>query len=156
MESPKENRKSVAFSEGATVVDCDGKLRHESVNGAAKEPTAESHAPNGDTKPSDPTDEVTDLFKGAKKKKSSKPKTDGATSAPPAADAEFDPTQVKKKKKKKAPAEGVDDFEAKLAKLDLEGEGAAETEKVEEPELVGGDFELGTGVWNSKETKPIK
>lgn len=181
MSSPKDHRKSVAFSEGATVVDSDGEVRHEQVNGATKEPSAESHSTstdslsgrrghlslqytaNGDAKSSDqPVDEVTDLFKSlGKKKKSKKPKEESAVAedeAAPAADAEFDPTALKKKKKKKPTKAETDDFEAQLAKRGVGAEAEAETngEKVAEPEVVDGDMDVGTGIWSHDETRAIR
>lgn len=44
MSATKEHRKSVAFSEGATIVDADGEVSQEKVNGVAKVPSAESHS----------------------------------------------------------------------------------------------------------------
>ena len=178
MSSPKE-RKSVSFNEGATVVDSNGDVSQEQVNGKAKVPSAESHsgedadhfdlslclppAANGGTATSDPAvDEVNELFKGlGKKKKSKKPKDDAAeegddASAAPAADGEFDPSALKKKKKKKVPKE-TDDFEAQLAKRGVGAEGEAEAAPADkEEELVDGDMDIGTGIWQHDETRPIR
>jgi hypothetical protein len=98
-ESPTERkpRKSVAFSEGATIVDSDGNVT-ESADMTGGKTSAESHTA-GDKE----VDELNDMFKDLakkKKKKSSKPKEgeeDGA-----AADGEFDPSALLKKKKKKS------------------------------------------------------
>ena len=174
MSSPKEPRKSVAFSEGATAVDQNGEVSHEQINGGAKEPSAEAHststilAPevsserrspylvNGNPTLSDPAvDEVSELFKGLGKKKKKKPVA-ATDDAAPAADTEFDPTAIKKKKKKAKP-ETTDDFEAQLAKRGVGAEGEAETngEKTAEPELVDGDMDAGTGVCQHDEIRAI-
>ena len=162
------------------MVDTDGQVTE--VNGTSDKTSAESHsgscypAPccslmysqsiaNGvDEELKDPAvDEVTDLFKGlAKKKKSSKkPKeesADGDEEATPAADSEFDPTALKKKKKKKpAKAADTDDFEAKLAEAGVNEGGEADGEAA--PAKEGdqdGDMELGTGIWQHDETKPVR
>ncbi|ORY14934.1 domain found in IF2B/IF5-domain-containing protein [Clohesyomyces aquaticus] len=147
----RKPRKSVAFSEGATIVDSDGQVTESSEMNGRKN-SAESHAA-GDAEKE--VDEVTDMFKDLakkKKKKSSKPK-EGEEEAV-AADGEFDPSALKKKKKKKAPKADADDFEAKLAAVqgeaDAEGEAAAAPEPVEE-----GDLIKGTGIWQHSSTQPI-
>ena len=178
----RPERKSVSFSEEATVVDTNGKVTE--VNGTSEKTSAESHSAGptsfqssysirsdsqfiantteGDSK--DPAvDEVTDLFKGlAKKKKSSKkPKEESAEDgeeATPAADSEFDPTALKKKKKKKpAKAADSDDFEAKLAEAGVNEDGEANGDMVSGKEDdQDGDMDAGTGVWSHDEIKPIK
>ncbi|KAI4182176.1 MAG: hypothetical protein L6R41_006145 [Letrouitia leprolyta] len=163
-ESARSPRKSVAFSEGTTVVDGNGDVTK--FNGHTRKTSAENHtlaSPDSPATEDKAVDEVTDLFKGlAKKKKSKKPKeaeaTEGGDDAPPAADGEFDATTLKKKKKKKTPkTTGGDDFEAKLAEAGLgdEGEGAAATPPVQEAPVEEGDFEKGTGIWAHDATQPI-
>ncbi|KAF1993078.1 hypothetical protein P154DRAFT_451208 [Amniculicola lignicola CBS 123094] len=149
-ESPTERkpRKSVAFSEGATIVDTDGQVT-ESTEMNGRKTSAESHAADADKD----VDEVTDMFKDLtkkKKKKSSKTKEGEEEGA--AADGEFDPSALKKKKKKKAPKADTDDFEARLAEAagdKTEGD-AASAEPVEE-----GDMMKGTGLWQHDKTAPI-
>lgn len=116
-ESPTERkpRKSVAFSEGATIVDSDGQVTESTeVNGGKN--SAESHATGmracteyceecaltrgtGDKE----VDEVTDMFANLakkKKKKSSKSKDEDEA---PADDGDVDLSTLKKKKKSKKP-----------------------------------------------------
>ncbi|KAK4697749.1 translation initiation factor 2 subunit 2, partial [Lecanoromycetidae sp. Uapishka_2] len=157
------HRKSVAFSEGTTVVDENGAVTE--VNGTSAKTSAESHTAKTKQDPADPAvDEVSELFKGLgkKKKSSKKPKdeaADGADEATPAADGEFDPTALKKKKKKKVakPAE-TDDFEAKLAEAGVNENGDAhdETPAAAEEDVVEGDMIAGTGIWSHDEEKPIR
>ncbi|MCJ1393314.1 hypothetical protein MMC18_006186 [Xylographa bjoerkii] len=181
----RKARKSVAFSEGTTIVDSNGDITE--MNGTSDRTTAESHstrkfqdptrtplaqwradwentAPPTDTPTTDKdVDEVTDLFKGlAKKKKSKKPKeeeaADGGDDAAPAADGEFDPSALKKKKKKKktTKATDVDDFDAKLAEA-----GVGENDEGEIDGVAGasdtqeGDLEKGTGIWQHDATQSI-
>ncbi|MCJ1279300.1 hypothetical protein MMC21_007124 [Puttea exsequens] len=156
------HRKSVAFSEGTTVVDGNGEVTE--VNGHAENHSAESHtAASPETKEDTAVDEVSELFKGLgkKKKASKKPKdeaTDGNEEAKPAADGEFDPTALKKKKKKVKKAPEADDFEAKLAERGVNESGEAEGDApaIVEEEFVEGDMSLGTGIWSHDEVKPIK
>jgi len=159
----RKARKSVAFSEGTTIVDSNGDITE--MNGTSDRTTAESHstpAPADTSTTDKDVDEVTDLFKGlAKKKKSKKPKegeaADGVDDAAPAADGEFDPSALKKKKKKKTTkAADVDDFDAKLAEAgvgdndegDVDGAAAA-------PDTQEGDLEKGTGIWQHDATQSI-
>ena len=110
-------------------------------------------------------DEVTDLFKGLgkKKKSSKKPKDEGAEAgeeAAPTADAEFDPTTLKKKSKKSKKSVKTADageFDAQLAEAGVneDGEATGETGKVAEDE-VAGDMDAGTGIWSHDDEKPIK
>ncbi|KAL9598106.1 MAG: hypothetical protein Q9179_004031 [Wetmoreana sp. 5 TL-2023] len=164
IESARPQRKSVAFSEGATVVDGNGNTTE--VNGHSNQTSAENHSvASPDTAaPADKgVDEVTDLFKGlAKKKKSKKSKdaeaTEGGDDAPPTADGEFDATTLKKKKKKKTPkAADGDDFDARLAEAGVgdEGEGAGANGEAQEAPLEEGDLEKGTGIWAHNATQPI-
>ena len=182
MSTTKDHRKSVAFTDGATIVSSDGEVTK--VNGTSEKESAESHTAgkctmritllhrsslepeNLDGALSDPAvDEVNELFKGLgkKKKSSKKPKeesAEGGDEAAPAADGEFDPSALKKKKKKKpAKASESDDFEAKLAEAGV-GEGGdtngVTAPKVEELGAADGDMDLGTGIWAHDETRPIR
>ncbi|KAL9008817.1 MAG: hypothetical protein Q9173_006094 [Seirophora scorigena] len=162
-ESARPQRKSVAFSEGATIVDGNGAVTE--INGHSNGNTAENHTLGSPDTPSTgdkAVDEVTDLFKGlAKKKKSKKSKdaeaAEGGDEVPPAADGEFDATALKKKKKKKTPkASEGDDFDAKLAEAGLGDDGEAATNgAAEEAPVEEGDLEKGTGIWAHNATQPI-
>ncbi|KAF2138509.1 uncharacterized protein K452DRAFT_353036 [Aplosporella prunicola CBS 121167] len=137
----RKPRKSVAFADGAQIVDSDGQVKD--VNDADEGDKA--------------VDEVTDMFSNLakkKKKKSSKSKEGDDEAA--AADGEFDPSALKKKKKKKSKPADADDFEAKLAEAragDKEEE-EEEAPKEEEP-VQEGDMEKGTGIWAHDNTTPI-
>ncbi|KAF2729643.1 eukaryotic translation initiation factor 2 beta subunit [Polyplosphaeria fusca] len=171
-ESPTERkpRKSVAFSEGATIVDENGEVttgttetkdgesaeRHSSgkspSNGVA---TNEDDGTYANTAVDAAVDEVTDMFAGLqkkKKKKSSKPKDDDDEAKEDGANGEFDPSALKlKKKKKKTPKVDADDFEAALKEREQqEGE-----QKEEEPVVEEGDMFKGTGVWQHDATSAI-
>ncbi|KAL8830800.1 MAG: hypothetical protein Q9191_001230 [Dirinaria sp. TL-2023a] len=157
----RQQRKSVAFSDGATLVDGQGKVTE--INGSTEKTSAESHSasPDAPVTSDKAVDEVTDMFKGlAKKKKSKKPK-DGedksaGDEATPAADGEFDPTALKKKKKKKSTKTvDTDDFDAKLAEAGMNGNGTAEDDTAEAEPVEEGDLELGTGIWSHNATQPI-
>ncbi|KAK0517003.1 hypothetical protein JMJ35_000158 [Cladonia borealis] len=164
MSTPREPRKSVAFSEGATVVDANGGITE--INGTSEKTSAESHTAGSPETKSDPAvDEVNELFKGLGKKKKSSKKTkddaaDGGDEVAPAADGEFDPTALKKKKKKKpAKAAEADDFETKLAEAGVNENGEATGDTAQAPqeeEVVDGDMMLGTGIWAHDEERPIK
>ncbi|KAI9739734.1 MAG: hypothetical protein M1834_006453 [Cirrosporium novae-zelandiae] len=155
--SPTERkpRKSVAFSDGTTIVDENGQITTESPSEKA---TAESHSSLQDTEKDKDVEEVTDMFKDLakkKKKKSSKPKDteiEGADGEAPAADGEFDPSKMKKKKKKSK--KHTDDFESKLAAMGGEDKDKEEPAEGEAP-LEEGDMEKGTGVWAHDCTTPI-
>lgn len=89
LQEAPQKRKSVAFSDGATIVDSDGQVTETATNG--HDETAQSHAPAGDKE----VDEMTEMFKSMpkkKKKSSSKDKEESAA----AADGEFDPSAIKK------------------------------------------------------------
>ncbi|KAL8805036.1 MAG: hypothetical protein Q9223_005437 [Gallowayella weberi] len=163
-DSARPQRKSVAFSEGATIVDSNGNSTE--VNGHSTQTSAENHTKGSPDTPATSdkaVDEVTDLFKGlAKKKKSKKPKDTDAAEAgddvPAAADGEFDATALKKKKKKKTPkATDGDDFDAKLAEAGVgdEGEGTGTNGVTQEAPSEEGDLEKGTGIWAHNATQPI-
>lgn len=116
---------------------------------------------NGDKE----VDEMTEMFKGLKKKKkSSKPKAeangDGNGDEAEADDGELDLSLMKRKKKKKVPKEAAaDSFEKQLADAGVlaaqgeEGEEGEEAAPITEtvPDDVG-DVEAGTGVWNASST----
>ncbi|KAI9806737.1 MAG: hypothetical protein M1825_006194 [Sarcosagium campestre] len=156
----RKQRKSVAFSDGATIVDENGEIKQ--TNGTHDNTTAESHTAAADTNGDDAVDEVTDMFKGLTKKKKPKKPKDGEKKeddedAAITADGEFDPTSLKKKKKKKVTKTGDagDDFEAKLAEAgvadDEDGEaGTAAVVPVDE-----GDLEKGTGIWAHDSTQAV-
>lgn len=159
----RKPRKSVAFSEGTTIVDENGDVTEN--NETSDKNTAEAHSTPGTG--DDDVDQVTDMFKNLTKKKKSKKSKDTAQedgadeAAAPAADAEFDPTALKKKKKKRTtkPADTAD-FEAKLAEAGVaEGDGEAGDEAVEDAAPVEngdlGDLEAGTGIWAHNSTQPI-
>ncbi|MCJ1285115.1 hypothetical protein MMC26_004453 [Xylographa opegraphella] len=164
----RKSRKSVAFSDGMTIVDSNGDITE--MNGTSDRTTAESHStsPSAEATTADATtvdkdvDEVTDLFKGlAKKKKSKKPKegeaADGGDDTTPAADGEFDPSALKKKKKKKTTKTAdVDDFDAKLAEAGVgETDAGGTNGVVAAPDSQEGDLEKGTGIWQHDATQPI-
>ena len=174
-------RKSVAFSEGHTVVDANGDITE--MNGTSDKTTAESHSTgeliqqeqrNSDTEkqlktnPSLFTDtaatgdkdveEVTKMFEGmTKKKKSKKPKdteqANDGDEATAVVDGELDLAGLKKKKKKKTTkTTDADDFDAKLASAGVD----EAAEPAEEEALVDeGDMEKGTGIWQHSSTQPI-
>ncbi|KAL1958923.1 hypothetical protein VTO42DRAFT_3476 [Malbranchea cinnamomea] len=147
----RKHRKSVAFSEGATVMDENGTITETSH--ADEKSTAEKHsAPSPDKE----VDEVTELFKGlAKKKKSKKPKDEGEEAASPAADGEFDPSMMKKKKKKSSKKTADGDFEAKLAEAGLAEQQAPAPEEQQSPEEILAQLESGTGIWAHDATQAI-
>jgi len=165
IETPVERRprKSVAFSEGTTIVDADGQVTLKEDGHDGTKDTAMSHSPSQDEAAKD-EDDVADLLKSMKKKKSKKPKPEDAEAEGgegDAADGGLDLSSMKKKKKSKKPKEGTEDeFAAKLAALDIEGkegEGEVESGKAAAAEKVtdDGDMEEGTGIWQHDETKPI-
>lgn len=124
----KPKRKSVAFSEGNTIVDSEGKITEEMADGGGDKTTAESHSgePSGDAA----VDEVTDMFKDLAKKKKKKPKKeDDGEGAEKAADDgdDIDLGALKKKKKKKSSKTAdLDDFDKQLAEAGEAGEAAPE------------------------------
>jgi translation initiation factor 2 subunit 2 len=172
----RKPRKSVAFSEGTTIMDENGEVSesvHFDKNTAEKHSAGRScHAvcpsqrfqyltPDflGPASPDQEVDEVTELFKGlSKKKKTKKPKDadaeeGGDEAAAPAADGELDLSALKKKKKKTVKKADVGDFEAKLAKAGVAEEGAEE--KGGADEIPEGDHEAGTGIWAHDATQSI-
>jgi translation initiation factor 2 subunit 2 len=177
----RKPRKSVAFSEGTTIVDENGEVTLKEDGHDDTQNTAMSHSPStpplskalshftdpiqgfdDGAKPAQDDDDVADMLKGMKKKKSKKPKTEEGDAAEggdaePAADDGLDLSIMKKKKKSKKPKEGTEDeFAAKLAALDIEGkEGEGETEPEVAKPVDAGDMEKGTGIWQHDETKTI-
>jgi translation initiation factor 2 subunit 2 len=179
----RKPRKSVAFSEGTTLVDENGEVTMKEDGPDDTQATAMSHSPStpplsqalgdfadpvqgldDDDEPAKEVDDVANMLKGMKKKKSKKPKADegdaaegGEADAP--ADGGLDLSTMKKKKKSKKPKEGAEDeFAAKLAALDIEGqegEEEGETPAVEAKPVDAGDMEKGTGIWQHDETKNI-
>ena len=149
----RKPRKSVAFSEGAQIVDENGKISEREHDDTKV--TAEKHtSPSVERDLDDVTQkmESTDMFAGMAKKKKKPKKADDEAAEAPAAEGEFDPSTLKKKKKKSTkPKE--DDFDAKLAKAGLEPSGNDEAagEVVDD----GGDWEKGTGIWAHDNRTPI-
>ena len=167
----------MAFSEGTTIVDENGEVTMGDGHDDPRE-TALSHSPStpplslalGDfadpiqglddgDEPGKDDDDVANMLKGMKKKKSKKPKAEegeaeGGEEA--AADGGLDLSTMKKKKKSKKPKEGTEDeFAAKLAALDIEGKEGEETAVAEKKPVDEGDMEKGTGIWQHDETKTI-
>jgi len=166
----RKPRKSVAFSEGTTIVDENGAVTMADGHDDTKD-TAQSHSPStpplsqalgafadpvqgADGGANEPTndDDVANMLKGMKKKKSKKPKAEDADAEGGEAAAEdggLDLSSMKKKKKSKKPKEGDDDFAAKIAALTVEGEeeGEAPAAAAEKKVVDDGDMEKGTGIW---------
>ncbi|KAG9635024.1 hypothetical protein KCU64_g15186, partial [Aureobasidium melanogenum] len=171
----RKPRKSVAFSEGTTIVDSNGQVteateQHGDKSGAEthsagtiKKLPAAKQAQDEDisSPPATPTegvDEMTAMFEGlAKKKKKSSSKKEKSTddAEAPAADAEFDPSALKKKKKKAKKAE-ADDFEAKLAEAGANDEANDDEPDSKPSTSQEGDLEKGTGIWQHSNTTPIE
>ncbi|TAQ90868.1 hypothetical protein B7494_g826 [Chlorociboria aeruginascens] len=173
----RKPRKSVAFSDGQTIVDENGNVTMKEDGLDDTKDTAQSHSPSTpilsealsaftDSRQGDETaaeapkdeDDVANILKGMKKKKSKKPKEGEEGGDAEAADGGLDLSTMKKKKKSKKPKEGTEDeFAAKLAALDIEGkEGEGESaEAAEAAPADEGDMEQGTGIWQHDETKRI-
>ncbi|KAK4981362.1 translation initiation factor eIF-2 beta subunit [Elasticomyces elasticus] len=152
----RKPRKSVAFSEGTTIFDSNGEVTETNGTTNGDKSSAEAHSIS-DSKDKD-VDEMDAMFADLatkKKKKPKKEKTEDATETAetPAADAEFDPTALKKKKKKKVKAADADDFEAKLAEAEDGEEAAASAQHTVSQD---GDMEKGTGIWTHDETTEIE
>ncbi|PQE25482.1 domain found in IF2B IF5 protein [Rutstroemia sp. NJR-2017a BBW] len=163
-------RKSVAFSDGTTIVDENGEVTMKENGHDDDKETAQSHSPS--TPPlSQALGAFTDPFKGTeaapaddglgdlsmmkKKKKKSKKVEEGEEGGDePAADGGLDLSSMKKKKKSKKPKDAEDGFAARLAAVNIDGE-EGEGEKVEEKPVEIGDMSKGTGIWQHDETKPI-
>jgi len=179
----RKPRKSVAFSEGTTIVDENGAVTTQPEDNENTKDTALSHTLStlslpqalealtdslqgnedgeGATSKAADDDDVANMLKGMKKKKKKSAKADdaegdgAADGDAPAGD--LDLSSMKKKKKKKAPKEGEDDFAAKLAALDIdkEAEDGEATPAATEAKADDGDMEKGTGIWAHNETKRI-
>jgi translation initiation factor 2 subunit 2 len=169
----RKARKSVAFSEGTTIVDENGAVTMKADGHDDTATTALSHSPStpplsqalgdftdppiqdlDDEPAKDDDDDVANMLKGMKKKKKSKtPKAeDGEAEGGEAAaeDGGLDLSSMKKKKKSKKPKEGTEDeFAAKLAALDIEGKEEEREPAVaaEKKPVDDGDMEKGTGIW---------
>jgi len=122
--------------------------------------TALSHSPIDDESKND-EDDVANMLKSMKKKKK-KAKTEdadaeGGDADAAAADGGLDLSTMKKKKKSKKPKEGTEDeFAAKLAALEIEGnEGEGEDAPANATPVEDGDMEKGTGIWAHDDTKAI-
>ncbi|EKD17062.1 eukaryotic translation initiation factor eIF-2 [Drepanopeziza brunnea f. sp. 'multigermtubi' MB_m1] len=174
----RKPRKSVAFSEGTTVVDKNGAVTMMDGHDDTKD-TAQSHSPSTPrlsqalgafTDPvqglndgaNEPTndDDVAAMLKGMKKKKSKKPKDaedEGEGGEAVAEDGGLDLSSMKKKKKSKKPKETEDAFAAKIAALTVDDaeEGEAPAAAATEKKVVDeGDMVKGTGIWqHDSETK---
>ena len=163
----RKPRKSVAFSEGTTIVDENGDVTQQANGAEGSKDSAMSHSasmlatsmssrtnipltptPGPDAPAED--DDVAAMLAGMKKKKKSK-KTEDADGADG-----LDLT-MKKKKKSKKPKDGDDEFAAKLAALDIEKDEAADAAPEPESEAVEdvGDMEEGTGIWAHDSTAVI-
>ncbi|TVY56116.1 putative eukaryotic translation initiation factor 2 subunit beta [Lachnellula cervina] len=174
----RKPRKSVAFSEGTTVVDENGAVTLKEDGHDDTKDTALSHSPSTpplsqalgaftdpiqalDDEPKNDEDDVANMLKSMKKKKK-KTKTEdadaeGGDAEAAAADGGLDLSTMKKKKKSKKPKEGTEDeFAAKLAALEIEGnEGEGEAAPAEATPVEDGDMEKGTGIWAHDDTKAI-
>jgi len=159
----RKPRKSVAFSEGTTIVDENGEVTHQSDSHDGSKDTAQSHSAAA----GDEEDDLAEKLKSMKKKKKVKKVEEGDDVAAPAeggdeaaADGGLDLSAMKKKKKKSSkPKEGAeDDFAARLAELEIEGkEGEEGTAAPTEKKPVDkGDMEKGTGIWQHNETVAIE
>lgn len=158
----RKPRKSVAFSEGTTIVDENGEVTHQSDSHDGSKDTAQSHS----AAPADEDDDedLAEKLKSMKKKKKVK-KVEEGEAAPEggdeaAADGGLDLSAMKKKKKKSSkPKEGgEDDFAARLAELEIEGKEGEEgtAAPAEKKPADKGDMEKGTGIWQHNETVPIE
>ncbi|TVY47115.1 putative eukaryotic translation initiation factor 2 subunit beta [Lachnellula occidentalis] len=175
-EVERKPRKSVAFSEGTTMVDENGAVTMKEDGHDDTKDTALSHSPSTpplsqalgaftdpievDDESKNDEDDVANMLKSMKKKKK-KAKTEDADAeggdADAAADGGLDLSTMKKKKKSKKPKEGTEDeFAAKLAALEIEGnEGEGEDAPAKATPVEDGDMMKGTGIWAHDDTKPI-
>ena len=149
----RKPRKSVAFSEGAQIMDENGAISEREHDDTKT--TAEKHtSPSAEKDIDEVTQkmESTDIFAGmAKKKKKPKKVEEDGDEPAAAADGEFDPSQLKKKKKKSSKPKD-DDFEAKLAKAGVE---TSANDDAQDTTDAGGDWEKGTGIWSHENKTPI-
>ncbi|RII04884.1 eukaryotic translation initiation factor 2 subunit beta [Alternaria sp. MG1] len=145
----RKPRKSVQFSEGATIVDSNGDVT-ESLEMNGGKDSAEGHSSGGgDDKE---VEEVTDMFAdlAKKKKKKSSKKKEGEDED--GAEGDF---AALKKKKKSSKKKVEDDFEAKLAAAGGDKPEGEEEVAAPEPEVQEGDMMKGTGIWQHDSTTPI-
>ncbi|KAG4031680.1 hypothetical protein MFRU_008g00450 [Monilinia fructicola] len=168
-------RKSVAFSEGTTIVDENGEVTMKEDGHDDTKDTAQSHSPstpplskalgaftdpfqgNGDEATANNEDDgLGDLSLMKKKKKKSKKVEEGEEGGDEAAaDGGLDLSTMKKKKKSKKPKDTAeDDFTARLAAANLNGD-EGEEKVAEETPADDGDMKKGTGIWAHDETKAI-
>jgi len=155
----RKPRKSVAFSEGTTIVDINGEVTEMNGEHGHKD-SAETHSREavGDKE----VDEMNAMFEGLAKKKKKSSKKEKATEEDAAegesaiADGEFDPSALKKKKKKKVKAPDADDFEAKLAEAGATAEAEEEAAPAKAEATQEGDLEKGTGIWQHSSDTPIE
>jgi translation initiation factor 2 subunit 2 len=115
---------------------------------------------DGAAEPTKNADDLEDMLKGMKKKKSKKPKAEEEAveggDGDAAADGGLDLSSMKKKKKSKKPREGTEDeFAAKIAALEIDGEKGEEDAGAEKKPADEGDMEKGTGIWQHDNTKTI-
>lgn len=119
---------------------------------------------DGAAEPTKNEDDLDSMLKGMKKKKSKKPKVDeeaveggdGDGDGDVAADGGLDLSSMKKKKKSKKPKEGTEDeFAAKIAALEIDGEKGEGEASGEKKPIDEGDMEKGTGIWQHDETRAI-
>ncbi|KAJ8062548.1 hypothetical protein OCU04_009076 [Sclerotinia nivalis] len=148
-------RKSVAFSDGTTIVDENGEVTMKEDGHDDTKETAQSHSPsNGDEATANNEDDgLGDLSLMKKKKKKSKKVEEGEEGGDEAAaDGGLDLSTMVRKKSSKKPKDSKDDFTARLAAANLNDDGgkAAEEAPVDE-----GDMMKGTGIWAHDETKLI-
>jgi len=153
----RKQRKSVAFADGASIVDENGGVTE--TNGPHDRSTAESHSTPTDGAADKDVDDVAEMLKGLgkKKKKPKEPKEEDEDIATAGGDAEFDPSALKLKKKKKVKKAEVGDFEAKLAEAGVADEDKAEGEPAPAAKHKGedGDMEAGTGIWQHSSNAQI-
>ncbi|THV47136.1 hypothetical protein BGAL_0332g00070 [Botrytis galanthina] len=167
-------RKSVAFSEGTTIVDENGEVTLKEDGHDDTKETAQSHSPstpplsqalgaftdpfqgNGDDATATKEDDgLGDLSLMKKKKKKSKKVEEGEEGGDEAAaDGGLDLSTMKKKKRSRKPKDTEDDFTARLAAANLNDEGEGENAAEETP-VDDGDMIKGTGIWAHDETKVI-
>jgi translation initiation factor 2 subunit 2 len=147
----RKPRKSVAFSEGTTIVDENGEITMKEDGHDDTKDTAMSHSPSDAADEPNDDDDVANMLKGMKKKKKSKtPKAEDGEEGGEVAvdDGGLDLSSMKKKKKSKKPKETEDEFAAKLAALEIEGnEGEGEAAPTAAQNIDEGDMEKGTGIW---------
>lgn len=149
----RKPRKSVAFADGETIVDVNGKVSNGDGEFDGEKDSAASHSTKSVDEVTEDLDDLTLLKK--KKKKSVKKDTEEE----PAADADGgddDLSALKKKKKKKPKTTDTDDFEAKLAEAGAT-DAAEEKEDAAAAETTAqdGDIFKGTGVWAHDSTTQV-